>query len=121
MKRYCSLRRHSDGQYVQDLPVRLPANACLCAARYNFMAREEEVAVLKTLDLPQLLAAWRAALAPGSATRRKLAIYVAGRSHQGDLQCPPDAGVKAMQEEDAVRSACRMVPQLQGELPPVQG
>ena len=85
------------------------------------MAREEEVAVLKTLDLPQLLAAWRAALAPGSATRRKLAVHVAGRSHQGDLQCPPAAGVEAMKEEDAVRAACRMVPQLQGELPPVQG
>jgi hypothetical protein len=78
------------------------------------------VAVLIGLGLPQLLATWRAALAPASAARRKLAVHVAGRGHLGDLEAPPAAGVRALAGADEARGVGRMQPQPQGRLPPAQ-
>lgn len=79
------------------------------------------MALLRALTLPQLLAAWRASLSPGSATRRKLAVHVAGRGHRGDLEAAPGNGVSVFESADAFRGACRMQPAPQGRLPPVQG
>ena len=78
------------------------------------------MALLRALTLPQLLAAWRAALSPASATRRKLAVHVAGKGHAGDLEAAPANGVSAFESADAVRDACRMQPAPQGRLPPLQ-
>jgi len=78
------------------------------------------VAVLIGLGLPQLLATWRSALAPGSAARRKLAVHVAGRAHRADLDAPPAAGVRALAGADEARAVGRMQPQPQGRLPPAQ-
>lgn len=108
--------------HVLMLPPLLACRClCRCCRRYNFAAREEEVALLRALTLPQLLAAWRAALSPASATRRKLAVHVAGRGHQGDLEAAPANGVGVFGDADAVRGACRMQPAPQGRLPALQG
>ena len=79
------------------------------------------MALLRALTLPQLLAAWRSALSPGSATRRKMAVHVAGREHRGDLEAAPGNGITVFRDADAVRGACRMQPAPQGRLPPVRG
>jgi len=63
--------------------------------------------VLIGLGLPQLLATWRSALAPGSAARRKLAVHVAGRAHRADLDAPPAAGVRALAGADEARAVGR--------------
>ena len=72
------------------------------------------MALLRALTLPQLLAAWRAALSPASATLRKLAVHVAGRGHRGDLEAAPAKGVSVFRDADAVRGACRTQPAPQG-------
>ena len=49
--------------------------------RYNFAAREEEVAALQALGQKELAAWYAATIAPGAADRRKLAVHVAGALH----------------------------------------
>lgn len=47
--------------------------------RYDFLAREEEVAALEEVTLEELLEVYKALLVPGGAHMRKLAVHVVGK------------------------------------------
>lgn len=49
--------------------------------RYNFASRQQEVEVLRQLDLVQVQQCFVKYLSPKSSTRRKLVVQVVGRAH----------------------------------------
>ena len=51
----------------------------LPCCRYDFLAREEEVAALEQLTLEELQGVFKALLVPGGPERRKLAVHVVGK------------------------------------------
>ena len=70
----------------------------LCA-RYDFLARELEVAALEDITLEELQDMYKALLVPGGFDRRKLAVHIVGKPFAEELT-------------SAVPDGCLMLPDL---------
>ena len=87
--------------------------------RYDFLAREQEVACLRELTLGELQRAYAEFFAPGSPQRRKLAIHVVGKSHAGELSHGAPTGVQLMEDLPALQGRLGAFPAVTGTPPPV--
>ena len=91
------------------------------ACRYNFSAREEEVAILERVTHEELLEAYRMYLLPTSAKRRRLAVHVIGRKVSAELHSSvASPGVTLVTNPDCLRGELPTYEPLQGHLPPVE-
>ena len=59
--------------------------AAFVCGRYDFLAREEEVAALEEVSLEELVEVYKAFLVPGGPQRRKLAVHVVGKPFAQEL------------------------------------
>eukprot|EP00208_Stichococcus_sp_RCC1054_P001535 CAMPEP_0206142388 /NCGR_PEP_ID=MMETSP1473-20131121/16665_1 /ASSEMBLY_ACC=CAM_ASM_001109 /TAXON_ID=1461547 /ORGANISM="Stichococcus sp, Strain RCC1054" /LENGTH=1083 /DNA_ID=CAMNT_0053537371 /DNA_START=256 /DNA_END=3510 /DNA_ORIENTATION=+ len=89
--------------------------------RYNFSARAEEVAELRTLPHSTLLQWYRQTVAPGGAERRKLCIHIAGRSKLEQITQQPAGDVHVVEGLAAWKSQadCKLFDPPTGSLPPL--
>lgn len=58
---------------------------------------------------------YAAYVAPGSATRRRLAIHIAGRAHRGELAAPPPEGVTLVPDPSALPQQLPLWPAVLGD------
>jgi nardilysin len=71
----------------------------LTARGRDFAARRDEAAALRRLTLAETAAFFAETLAPGGASRRKLAVHVASAAHAGELAAPPPPGAELLAPE----------------------
>ena len=95
--------------------------ACFGCCRYEFQAREQEVAELENLALSDLKATFKAHFLPGSPERRKLAIHVVGKSHAPELRAAAPDGVERAEDPAALYRRFDQWPRLPDAAPTVAG
>ena len=66
--------------------------AVAAVRRYDFVAREREVAELRKLEVKDLVEAHAQFLAPESRHRARLAVHIAGKAQLADLIAAPPPG-----------------------------
>ena len=89
--------------------------------RYEFLAREQEVAALRELTLQELQGAFAEHFLPGSARRRKLAVHVVGKSHAAESSAAVPEGVEPVQDLPALQQRLGTWPAIVGAAPSVAG
>ena len=104
---------------LQGVPLLDWLVSCACARRYDFLAREQEVACLRELTPEELQQAYAEYFAPASPQRRKLAIHVVGKSHAGELAAAVPAGVQLAEDLPGLQGRLGAFPAMPGTPPPV--
>ena len=102
----------------QDSDVGLEAvNVChalvtgVARRRYEFQARQQEVAELRTLSQAAVLDFYRQHFSAGAPGRRKLVVHVVGQSQSADLSAPPvDSGAQLVDSVEELKAGLPMHP-----------
>ena len=94
---------------------------CTNACRYEFLAREQEVAALQELTLDKLHGAFAELFLPGSPQRRKLAVHVIGKSHAAELTAAVPEGVERVEDLPGLQQRLGAWPTVVGVTPTIAG
>ena len=94
---------------------------CTLACRYEFLAREQEVAALQDLALEELRAAFAEIFLPGSPQRRKLTVHVVGKSHAAELTAAVPEGVEPVEDLPGLQQRLGAWPVVVGVVPTIAG
>ena len=95
-----------------------PPSFCLACCRYEFQARQQEVAELRTLSQAAVLDFYREHFRPGAPARRKLVVHVVGASRVAELSAPPvDSNAQLVASVEELKAALPLHPATVGTPP----
>lgn len=87
--------------------------------RYDFLAREEEVAELRELTLDDVKQTYQTFLKPTSKEACRLAVHVVGKAHAQELGSPAEPVLGSPVPEISEFQSLEHYPAILGHMPPV--